>query len=168
MTGLESLYTRQKVYRPLAEKLEIASQCEQVHWDRYSVSDGTGIESQVARHCALYQGDPDVTAYRALPSSAFDTPAAGVAYGIQWLSLADIHHNLSDGRPVVAMAVFGKTLFCRVELSAVERQIERPDGEDENAYTALVLAVTNHLRNLRASRWADDVTRAARENVNWG
>ncbi|MGY1701870.1 hypothetical protein [Geodermatophilus sp. SYSU D00766] len=167
MAGLESLYTPQKVYRPLADALDIARDAEEAHYDRFSVQDG-GIESQVARHCALYPGDPDVAAYRALPSSAFDSPAAGTPHGIRWLSLADIHHSLTDNTPVVAFVVFGRTVFFRVELSAVKRQIERPDGEDENAYTALVLAVTNHLRKLRVSRWVDDVTRAARENVNWG
>ncbi len=155
------------MYRPLADALDVARDAEEAHYDRFSVQDG-GIESQVARHCALYAGDPDVAAYRALPSSAFDSPAAGVPYGIRWLSLADIHHSLTDRRPVVAFVVIGRTVFFRVELSAVKRQIERPDGEDENAYTALVLAVTNHLRKLRVSRWVDDVTRAARENVNWG
>jgi hypothetical protein len=168
MTGLESLYTPQKVYRPLADALEVARDAEEAHYDRYSVQDGSGIESQVARHCALYPDDPDVAAYRALPSSAFDSPAAGVAHGIRWLSLADIHHSLTDRRPVVAFVVMGRTVFFRVELSAVERQIQRADGDSENAFTALVLAVTNHLRRLRVSRWADDVTRAARESVNWG
>src|SRR4051794_16762591 len=166
MAGLESLYTPQKVYWPLADELDVARDAEEAHYDRFSVQDG-GIESQVARHCALYPGDPDVAAYRALPSSAFDSPTAGAPYGIHWLSLADIHHSLTDNTPVVAFVVIGKTVFFRVELSAVKRQIERPDGEDENAYTALVLAVTNHLRKLRVSRWVDDVTRAARENVNW-
>ncbi|BAL91935.1 hypothetical protein AMIS_67150 [Actinoplanes missouriensis 431] len=167
MTGLESLYTAQKVYRPLALRLEIANECTCVHWDRYSVNDGSGIESQVARHCAHYPDDPDVAAYRALPAEAFESVAAGAEYGIQWLSLADLHHTLTDRRPVIAFVVIGKTVFFRVELSAVERQIQRPDGENENAYTSLVLAVTNQLRNLQVSRWADDITRAARENVNW-
>jgi hypothetical protein len=83
--------------------------------------DCSGIESQVARHCALYPDDPDVTAYRALPSSAFDSPAAGAAHGIRWLSLAEIHHSLTDRRPVVALVLIGRTVFFRVELSAVER-----------------------------------------------
>ena len=168
MAGLESLYTAQKVFRPLADALDVARDAEEAHYDRFSVQDGSGIESQVDRHCKLYSGDPDVAAYRALPSSAFDSPAAGAPHGIRWLSLADIHHSLTGNTPVVAFVVLGRTVFFRVELSAVERQIERPDGEDENAYTTLVLAVTNHLRKLRVSRWADDVTRAARENVNWG
>jgi hypothetical protein len=168
LTGLESLYTPQKVYTVLARELDIAAGAEVAHYDRYSVQDDGGIESQVARHCALYPTDPDVAAYRALPASAFDSPAAGAAHGIRWLSLADIHHSLTDRRPVVAFVMIGKTVFFQVELSAVERQIERPDSEYDNAFTALVLAVTNHLRNLRVSRWADDVTRAARENVNWG
>jgi hypothetical protein len=168
MAGLESLYTPQKVYRPLADALDLARDAEEAHYDRYSVQDGSGIESQVARHCALYPNDPDVAAYRELPSSAFDAPSAGIAHGIRWLSLADIHHSLTDRRPVVAVVVIGRTVFFRVELSAVERQIQRADGDSENAFTALVLAVTNHLRGLRVSRWADDVTRAARENVNWG
>ena len=41
---------------------------------------------------------------------------------------------------MVAFVVIGRTVFFRVELSAVERQIERPDGEDENAHTTLVRA----------------------------
>jgi hypothetical protein len=168
MTGLESLYTAQKVFRPLAKRLEIANHCTQVHWDRYSVNDGSGIESQVARHCALYLNDPDVAAYRAIPAAAFDSVAAGAEHGIQWLSLADLHHTLTDRRPVVAFVVVGTTVFFRIGMSAVERQIQRPDGENENAYTSLVLAVTNHLRGLQVSRWADDITRVARENVSWG
>jgi hypothetical protein len=168
MAVLESLYTPQKVYRPLADALDVARDAEVAHYDRFSIQDGSGIESQVARHCALYPSDPDVAAYRALLSSAFDNPAAGVAHGIRWLSLADIHHSMTDPRPVVALVVIGRTVFFRVELSAVERQIQRADGDSENAFTTLVLAVTNHLRRLQVSRWADDVTRAARENVNWG
>jgi hypothetical protein len=128
MAGLESLYTPQKVYRPLADVLDIARDAEEAHYDRYSVQDGSGIESQVARHCALYPNDPDVAAYRELPSSAFDSPSAGIAHGIRWLSLADIHHSLTDRRPVVAVVVIGRTVFFRVELSAVERQIQRADG----------------------------------------
>jgi hypothetical protein len=145
MAALESLYTAQKVYGPLARALDVACDAEEANFDRFSVQDG-GIESQVARHCSLYPGDPDVAADRALPASAFDTPAAGAPHAIRWLSLADIHHSLTDDRPVVAFVVIGRTVFFRVE-----RQIERPDGEDENAYTTLVLAVTNHLRELPPS-----------------
>ncbi len=63
----------------------------------------------MARHCALYPDDPDVAAYRALPASAFDTSAAGSPHGIRWLSLADIHHSLTDDRPVVAFVVIGRS-----------------------------------------------------------
>jgi hypothetical protein len=116
------------VYRPLADALDVARDAEVAHYDRFSIQDGSGVESQVARHCAQYPSDPDVAAYRALLSSAFDNPAAGVAHGIRWLSLADIHHSLTDPRPVVAHVVIGRTVFFRVELSTVERQIQVKSG----------------------------------------
>jgi hypothetical protein len=122
------------------------------------VQDGSGIESQVARHFALYSGDPDVAAYRALPSSAFDSPAAGLPYGIRWLSLAQIHHSLTDDRPVVAFVVIGRTVFFRVELSAVERQIAASwiVAAEDPQVMSLVLGVVRELTVLAAAQTSAD------------
>jgi hypothetical protein len=158
MAGLESLYTAQKVHRPLADALEVASDVEEAHYDRFSVQDGSGSESQVSRHCALYSGDSDVTAYRALPSSAFDSPPAGLPYGIRWLSLAQIHHSLTDDRPVVAFVVIGRTVFFRVELSAVERQIAASwiVAAEDPQVMSLVLGVVRELTVLAAAQTSAD------------
>jgi hypothetical protein len=37
MAALESLYTPQKVHRPLADALDVARDAEEAHYDRYSV-----------------------------------------------------------------------------------------------------------------------------------
>jgi hypothetical protein len=90
------------VCRPLTDALHVARDAEKAYDDRFSVQDG-GIEKQVARHCALYSGDPEFA--RALPSSGFDSPAVGAAHDIRRPSLADIHHSLTDRKPVVAFVV---------------------------------------------------------------
>jgi hypothetical protein len=50
MAALESLHTPQKVYRPLADALDVARDAEEAHYDRFSGQDGSGIKSQAARH----------------------------------------------------------------------------------------------------------------------
>ena len=161
------LYTESKVFHRLAALLDTAAGAEVAHYDRYSNDDEGGIDSQVDRHAALFGEDPDVVAYRALPASAFDDPDEGAAAGVVPITLSDIHDTLTGAKPVAWMVQRGRTVFFRIEMSAVIRQIRRVDGADENAATVLMLSATNHLPNLKDSRWFEDPTRAAREAVNW-
>ena len=162
-----SQYTAARVHHPLAAKLDGAVTATIAHFDRYSVLDGSGIASQVDRHAKLYPNDADVLAYRTIPEEAFSSTSLGSSYGITFISLADIHHTMSETAPVVTQVVRGSTVFYRAELSSVSRLVTRFDGEDENSFTVLTLAVLNHLQGLRATRWFGDATRAARIDVDW-
>lgn len=173
--ALSGSYTPFKVHQPLAAKLDVLAAAPGLrvqHLDRYSVEDG-GIESQVQRHCALYPLDPDVVA-RKIPISKLecgkDASTTTVhGYPVVRISPADIHESLVDSQPCAVAVRVGATIFFRIEMSAVQRSITRRDGEDQNAYTSLVTQSVSHLsvHGLRVSRWSDDVTRVARESLNW-
>ncbi len=91
----------------------------------------------------------------------------GNRYGIVWLTLADPHHNAVGNTPVAAVVAVGNTFFFNITLSTTIKHIAREDGEDENGVTRLMLGVLSHYPSLRASRFAEDVTRAGRDEVDW-
>lgn len=167
-----SLYTPQKVFVRLAQFLPAGSPTY-LDTFRFSVQgDTAGVGAQRAAHLSIYS--PRSVALQKVaewPEDAWDpgNRTLGASYGIVWLSLADLHHNASptDTAPVVAVALVDDVLVLNVTLSATKRHFTRFDGEDENAYLVLVLAVLNHYPTLREIRWADDVTRAAREDFGW-
>lgn len=159
-------YNERKVHTPLVDALGDTSGITIVHWDRYSVKDGDGIASQVDRHTRVYPGDPDVQKYRSLPNEAFISPGAG-EYGVTFIAPADIHHTLTGTKSCASLVKIGRTAFFRVEMSAMARLVSRPDGDDENAFAVMALAVVAEFSNLEVSRWSGDPTRASRDAVNW-
>jgi hypothetical protein len=162
-------YTDRKVYHRLAAKLPNAEPTNS-DWVRYSVEgDRAGVAAQRAAHCSTYADDPDIAAIAQIPEAAWDPdqPDVGAQHGIVWLTLADLHHNATGHAPVAAVVLVGKTIFFNITLSTTIKHIAREDGEDENGVTRLMLGVLNHYPTLRASRFAEDVTRAGRDEVDW-
>lgn len=160
-----------KVYEGLERRLPVGEPSV-VHVDRYSIDEAAGIASQVGRstRALLAAGDSDVAKYLDIPEEAFDAARTDLhaAFGISWLRLSDIHPNAVGSSDVGGLVLIGSTLFCRLTIGAVTRQINRLDGDDENAYTVLVLALSAHYAgHLQRLRWADDVRRAGRDNANW-
>lgn len=166
------LYTANKVYYRMAELLPdgFPAYLDAV---RFSLEgDTAGVGAQRAAHLSIYT--PRSLALQKLATWSEDAwdpthQDAGARYGIHWLSLADLHHNASpkEAAPVVAVVLVDDVLLVNVTLSATKRHFHRPDGDDENAYLVLLLALMNHYASLREIRWADDVTRAAREDFGW-
>lgn len=169
MYDLQELFTERKVARTLAALLPDRS-FEGVHWDRWSVvMDAAGVATQVRTTTKLYPDDPDVAAYTAIPEYAFDPsrPDLAAKYGLIWVRMSDVHPLATSDEYIGCLWAGTKTLFCRITSSAVKRQIRRFDGPDENAYTVLGLAIFNHFDTLEWTRWASDISRAARDNVNY-
>lgn len=162
-------YTDRKVYHRLAAKLP-NTEPTVVDMVRFSVfGDTAGIAAQRAAHYSIYGTDPAIVAISALPDEAWDParPEVGASHGITWVRLDDLHHS-AVGEELVAATVDSEDhLLVNVTLSATTKHIVREDGEDENGYTRLVLAVLNHYPSLKMIRWADDVTRAGRDAVDW-
>ncbi len=160
-----------KVYSGLAAKLPVGAPIV-VHIDRYSVAEEGGIASQVGRSTRTLatSGDPDTLHYLELPAAAF-VPGVTTQHGgcpIVGLSLRDIHPNAKSRDQVGHLVLVGSTLFCRLTTGAVTRQIQRADGDDENAFTILVLALAAHYAaSVTLFRWADDPRRAGRDSANW-
>jgi hypothetical protein len=164
-----SLYTDRKVFHRLAAKLP-AGQPTTTDWVRWSVErDKNGVAGQRAAHCSIYAADPAIATIRGFPDEAWDPeqPEIGARYGIVWLTLADLHHNAVGETPVAAVVMLGDLLFFNITLSTTIKHITREDGEDENGVTRLMLGVLNHYPSLRTSRFAEDVTRAGRDGVDW-
>lgn len=162
-------YTDRKVYHPLAAKLPAGAPTV-IDMVRFSVvGDSAGIAAQRAAHFSIYGADPAVVAISALPDDAWNPacPQVAARHNVTWIKLSDLHHNAVGGEPVAAVTLNGDHLFVSVTLSATTKHIVREDGEDENGYTRLVLALLNHYPSLRTIRWADDVTRAGRDAVDW-
>jgi hypothetical protein len=164
-----NLYTDRKVYHRLAGKLP---NCTPTHSDmvRFSVQgDLAGVAAQRAAHFSTYASDPDIAVISQFPEAAWDPsqPQVGARFGIVWLTLADLHHNATGDTPVAAVVAVGDTIFFNITLSTTQKHIPREDGEDENGVTRLMLGVLNHYPSLRASRFAEDVTRAGRDEVDW-
>lgn len=164
-----SQYTDHKVFHRLAAKLPL---CQPVFADfvRWSVQGGTaGVAGQRTRHCGIYASDPDIATISQIPEDAWDPARPDLAskHGITWLSLSDLHHNANGSDPVIAVVAVGQTVFFNITLSTTIKHIRRDDGEDENGVTRLMLAVLNHYPTLTASRFAEDVTRAGRDEVDW-
>lgn len=164
-----SQYTDHKVYHRLAAKLPDV-QPAFADFVRWSVEGGTaGVAGQRARHFSIYAQDPDIAVISQIPEEAWDPARLDLAskHGIVWLSLADLHHNATGTDPVIAVAAAGQTILFNITLSTTTKHIRRDDGEDENGVTRLLLAVLNHYPTLSASRFAEDVTRAGRDDVDW-
>ncbi len=156
------------VHLPLAEELGDCNEITAMHVFRYSKEDDTdGLDSQILRQLAPLQSDPHVLEFlKMLELGAFGTPALHDPR-IIWLSAAVIHHRAGDNSPTVAAVKLGKTLFLRVGLSAVKREIQRDDGTQANLFTSLILSLLSHLNNLQSTHWAADHTRVARESENF-
>lgn len=163
------MYTDRKVYHRLAAKLPKGAPTKS-DWVRWSIEGGTsGVAGQRTTHCNTYAQDPDIARIRDFPEAAWDPdqPGVGAKYGIVWLTLADLHHNAVGDERIAGFALVGDTLFFNITLSTTIKHIRRDDGEDENGVTRLMLGVLNHYPSLRASRFAEDVTRAGRDEVDW-
>jgi hypothetical protein len=164
-----NLYTDRKVYHRLAAKLPTAEPTKS-DWIRFSVEgDKPGVAAQRATHCSTYANDSAIATISQFPEAAWDPdqPQVGAKYGITWLTLADLHHNAVGDAPVAALVLVEDTIFFNITLSTTIKHITREDGEDENGVTRLMLGVLNHYPSLRASRFAEDVTRAGRDEVDW-
>jgi hypothetical protein len=165
-------FNDRKVYLPLAAKLEAVGigGCLRCHIDRYSTGEEGGISSQVGRSTRLHERDPDVQTYLSISDDAFDPARTDLAsqHGIVHVSLSDIHPSVRTDEYVGAVVRCGRTLFLRLSTSSTKRQIQRPDGPDENAYTLLVMALLNTgAGTLTELRWSDDTRRAGRDGANW-
>jgi len=156
------------VHRPLAEALGDCNEITTMHVFRYSKKeDIDGLNLQIERQLAPLQSDPHVLAFlRMVELGAFESPSV-FDPDIVWISAAMIHHQAADNLPTVAAVKIGGTLFLRVGLSAVKREIMRDDGTDANLFTTLILSLLSHLNHLQSTYWAKDFTRAARESVNF-
>jgi len=163
-------YLRGGVHAPLAGILGDCRGVTSVRIDRYSTDDGEALDSQVLRHMALYTGDEDVEEYlRVCRAGGFAKPGGSADSRIAWISTADVHHLAPRSKVAWPIAVIriGSKLFVRVNLSAVTRAIQRDDGSTENVYTWFLLALLSHIPDVADMRWGPDVTRMARDNVNW-
>lgn len=169
LARLAELFTDRKVHVQLAALLPVGPfLC--VHWDRFSITrDLNGVATQVRTTTKLYPNDPDVQAYTAIPEEAFDpaNPHLAAKHGLVWIRLSDVHPFVTRDEVIGCCWPGTTTLFFRIMSSAVARQVQRLDGPDENAYTVLMLAVFNHYDSLTETRWAADITRGARDRVNW-
>lgn len=165
-----SMYTPQKVYRLLAPLLPPgAPTCvnlprfsEEKHWP--------GLAAQMAALFEAYApGSPALQTMQSWPEEVWNPEhaALGAQYGVRWLRLADLHHLAEGEDPLICVVLVGDQLLVGATLSTTKRHIAREDGEDENAYLVLLMALMNHYRSLRALRWVEDVTRAARDDFGW-
>jgi hypothetical protein len=169
LVQMAKLFTDRKVHVKLAALLPVGPFLR-VHWDRFSITrDLDGVATQVRTTTKLYPNDPDVQAYTAIPDEAFDPANQHLAakHGLIWIRLSDVHPFVSHDEVIGCCWPGTTTLFFRIMSSAVARQVQRLDGPDENAYTVLMLAVFNHYDTLAETRWAADITRGARDRVNW-
>ncbi|MGY1827594.1 hypothetical protein [Blastococcus sp. SYSU DS0541] len=169
LVQMAKLFTDRKVHVLLAALLPGGRFCR-VHWDRFSITrDLDGVATQVRTTTKLYPNDPDVQAYTAIPEEAFNPANQHLAakYGLIWIRLSDVHPFVAKDDVIGCCWPGTTTLFFRIMSSAVTRQVQRLDGPDENAYTVLMLAVFNHYDSLTETRWAADITRGARDRVNW-
>jgi hypothetical protein len=108
--------------------------------------------------------------YLAIPDEAFDPARTDLAsqHGVVHIYLSDIHPSVRTDEYIGAIVRCGHTLFLRLSTSSTKRQIQRPDGPDENAYTLLVMALLNTgAGTLKELRWSDDTRRAGRDGPNW-
>lgn len=167
-SALSGLYTARRVYQVLAKVLP---QGEPTVGDvvRYSEVGGLeGVAAQRASHFSVYP-DSAMQVMAGWPQEAWDPdqPDRGEEYGIRWIRMRDLHHNAVGDEVVAGVVLLDGHLLLNITLSSTLRHIPREDGEDENAYTCLVLAVLNHYTSLQQARWADDPTRAGRDGLGW-
>lgn len=164
-----NLYTDRKVYRPLANKL---GTCTPTSADlvRFSESDDTGgIASQRQAQFSTYGSDPDIVKISQIPEAAWDSkrPDIGAKHGITWITMSDLHHDATGDKVVAGVVHAGSTVFVSVTMSSTLQHIKRDDGDDLNGTTQLILSVLNHFPSLQQIRFAEDTTRANREDVGW-
>jgi hypothetical protein len=165
-----SMYTPQKVYRLLAPLLpagtptwmNLARFSEEGNWP--------GLAKHIAAVFEIYSpGSPELQTRRSWPEEVWNPAHAelGARYGVRWLRLSDLHHLAEGEDPLICVVLVGDQLLVGATLSTTKRHIAREDGEDENAFLVLLMALMNHYRSLRALRFAEDVTRAARDDFGW-
>ncbi|PWN04262.1 hypothetical protein DJ010_00995 [Nocardioides silvaticus] len=162
-------YTDRKVYNPLATKFGNGSPVSG-HAARFSVvGNAGGIAGQRAAHFSIYSDNPDIAKISAFPDTAWDPaqPDVGAQYGITWITMADLHHDAAGHEPIAAVVCVGDVVFLNITLSSTLKHIVRPDGEDLNGVTVLIMSLLNHFPSLREVCWADDVTRAGRDRADW-
>lgn len=163
------LYTPNKVYLPLTRLLPVGKPHTGDN-TRFSVrGDLAGIAAQRAAHNSIYGADPAIQTISTWPDEAWDPAHAeiGEQYGVRWIRMQDLHHKATGSEPIAAVALVDDHLITSITLSSTTRHIVREDGEDENGYTRLMLAILNHYPSLTRIRWADDVTRAGRDAADW-
>jgi hypothetical protein len=159
-----SMYTPQKVYRLMAPLLPVGTPtC--MNLARFSEEGNwPGLAAQIAAVFEIYSpGSPELQTMRSWPEEVWNPAHAdlGARYGVRWLRLSDPHHLAEGEDPLICVVRVGATL------STTKRHIAREDGEDENAFLVLLMALMNHYRSLRELRFAEDVTRAARDDFGW-
>ena len=155
------------IHVPLIRELGDCSAITRVRVDRYSKSDPDSMDSQVERHNFLYPDDPDVIEYRRLIETGIFDGSGAEDPRVGRLSPADVHHLAQNRKQAITFARIGRTLFLRVTLSAAQREIRREDGSQANVYTELLLALLTLIDGLTEVCWGVDITRAARDEVNW-
>lgn len=162
------------VHRPLIDALGDLTLIRTAFMDRYSTEEEGGMDSQVARHMALYPEDPEVRSYLDLISEGTfanhprkSSGSISTEGSPAWISARDVHHEAKGSLPLIAAVRFADKLFARVSMSAVERDIRRFDGSEDNVYTVFLVALLRACPNLEEVRWAGDHTRASRIGVNW-
>jgi len=165
-----SMYTAQKVYRLLAPLLPAGTPtC--VNLPRFSEEGNwPGLAAQIAALFQVYApGSPALQTMQSWPEEVWNPAHAdlGARHGVQWLRLSDLHHLAEGQDPLICVVLVGDQLLAGATLSTTKRHIVREDGEDENAYLVLLMALMNHYRSLRELRWVEDVTRAARDDFGW-
>lgn len=166
---MNNLYTPNKVYLPLARLLP-EGRPDTGDITRFSiVGDRAGIAASRGVYCSIYGSDAAIRTIGTWPDEAWDPqhPEIGARHGIRWIRMQDLHHNATGTEPIAAVALVGAHLIVSITLSSTTRHIVREDGEDENGYTRLMLAILNHYPSLTRVRWADDVTRAGRDAADW-
>ena len=164
-----TLYTKQKVYVPLAQLLPAGAPHTLDEFRFSLVGDKAGIAAQRQAHFTIYSNDRAIQTAASWPQEAWDPnhPDIGARYGITWIRMRDLHHNATGDEPIAAVVLADGHLIVSVTLSLTLRHLVREDGEDENGYGIFTLSLLNHYPSLVRARWADDVTRAARDDVGW-
>lgn len=163
------LYTATGVHLPLTHKFPNI-QAETVGFSRFSKSgDREGDAGQRNAWFNQHGDNPDVALMRQIPEAAWDPrqPAIGAMHGVTWIRMSDLHHTLVKQTPVAAVVARGTSVFVSATVSATVSHITRDDGSTANAGTWLILSLLNFYPSTRRIQWAEDLTRASRNGVNW-
>ena len=126
-----SLYTPQKVYLPLSQKLPLGAPLHAAI-ARYSEEENwAGLAAQRQAIFQIYgPTSTGMTTMQSWPTEVWDPEHAGMGatYGVTWLTLSDLHHLAVGRTPLVCLALAQNQLLVGVTLSTTIRHIKREDG----------------------------------------